>query len=213
MTTAVSQASTTSTTSSSSAPACAAVQEVQPRDVLRWLKSGECVLIDVREPDEHARERIAGAKLLPLSRFDPNQAESLANVSQTIVLHCKGGKRSADACRLAASLVGSGRTVLSMCGGIEGWKKDALPVDVNTKVSGISVMRQVQLVIGVCVLAGSALAWFVDPRYVALPAFFGAGLAFAGATGTCALASIIGWMPWNRAGARDGAACGAKSCM
>jgi rhodanese-related sulfurtransferase len=93
-----------------------------------------------------------------------------------------------------------------MTGGIDAWKKDALPVELDTKVSGISIMRQVQLVVGVLALAGSALAWFVDPRFVAIPAFLGAGLTFAGATGTCALASILGAMPWNRA------AGGAKSC-
>jgi CHASE2 domain-containing sensor protein len=72
-------------------------------------------------------------------------------------------------------------------------------------------MRQVQLVIGLCVLAGSALAWFVDPRLVAIPAFFGAGLTFAGASGTCALATMIGWMPWNKA-AKSGASCTTGSC-
>jgi hypothetical protein len=72
-------------------------------------------------------------------------------------------------------------------------------------------MRQVQLVIGLCVLAGSALAWFVDPRLVAIPAFFGAGLTFAGASGTCALATMIGCMPWNKA-AKTGASCTTGSC-
>lgn len=72
-------------------------------------------------------------------------------------------------------------------------------------------MRQVQLVIGLCVLAGSALAWFVDPRFVAIPAFFGAGLTFAGASGTCALATLIGWMPWNKAPAGAGS-CNAGQC-
>jgi hypothetical protein len=45
---------------------------------------------------------------------------------------------------------------------------------------------------------GAALAWFVHPTFIAIPAFFGAGLTFAGVSGTCALASIIGKMPWNK---------------
>lgn len=103
-------------------------------------------------------------------------------------------------------------------GGIEAWKKAGLPTVVNTGVSRISVMRQVQLVIGVSVLVGSALAWFVDPRFVAIPAFFGAGLTFAGATGTCALASLIARLPWNRVAtaalSSDSASCCSpgKSC-
>lgn len=169
------------------------------------------MLIDVREPDEHARERIAGSRLLPLSRFDARQAAGWAMPGQKVVLHCRSGRRSADACRMAASLAESGVTVVSLAGGIEAWKRASLPVEVNTQVSRMSVMRQVQLVIGLCVLVGSALAWFVDPRLVAIPAFFGAGLAFAGASGNCAMATLIGKMPWNRA-ATGGQSCTGGAC-
>jgi rhodanese-related sulfurtransferase len=202
----------TSTTTPTSAPSTTApFQEATPAQLLQWLRSGEAVLIDVREPDEFAREHIAGATLLPLSRFDPAQAISKAKPGQRIVMQCKSGRRSADACRLAAPLAASSLPVFTLAGGIEAWKKDNLPVELNTKISGISVMRQVQLVIGLCVLAGSALAWFVDPRFVGIPAFFGAGLTFAGASGTCALATVIGWMPWNKA-AKSGASCTTGSC-
>ncbi|MFN7019974.1 MAG: rhodanese-like domain-containing protein [Phycisphaerales bacterium] len=186
--------------------------EATPKDVHLWLRSGEAVLIDVREQDEHARERIPGAKLLPLSRFDASQARELAKPGQKIVLHCRSGRRSADAQRMAAPLSEAGATVLSMAGGIEAWKREALPVEVDTRVSGISVMRQVQMVIGVGVLAGSALAWLVHPAFLALPAFFGAGLTFAGATGTCALATLIGRMPWNRS-RHAGPSCSTGSCV
>jgi len=98
---------------------------------------------------------------------------------------------------MAASLASSGLTIVNLTGGIEGWKKAQLPVEVDAKAPGISVMRQVQLVIGVSVLIGSALAWLVSPAFIAVTAFFGAGMVFAGATGTCALASLIGAMPWN----------------
>lgn len=180
--------------------------EIAPRELQARVAKGELVLIDVREPDEHARERIAGARLLPLSRFSADTAASWVAPGQGVAFHCRGGRRSLDACRMASSLAARGIVVHNMTGGIDAWKKDALPVELDTKVSGISIMRQVQLVVGVLALTGSALAWFVDPRFVAIPAFLGAGLTFAGATGTCALASMLGFMPWNRA------AGGAKSC-
>jgi rhodanese-related sulfurtransferase len=192
-------------------PGTAPFQEATPAQVRQWLQRGEAVLIDVREPDEFAREHIAGANLLPLSRFDPAQVRAKAKPEQRIVMQCRSGRRSADACRMAAPLAASGVQIFSLVGGIEAWKKENLPVEVNTAVSGISVMRQVQLVIGLCVLTGSVLAWFVDPRFLAIPAFFGAGLTFAGASGTCALATMIGWMPWNRAG-KGGASCATGSC-
>lgn len=181
-----------------------------PRDVFEWLRSGEAVLVDVREPDEHARERIEGARLLPLSQFDPAEASTWLNPGQRLVIHCRGGGRSADACRRAAVLAKRGVPVVGLSGGIEGWKRASLPVVMNPKVPRLSIMRQVQLVVGLGVLAGSVLAWFVHPAFVVLPAFFGAGLTFAGATGTCALASVLGAMSWNRAARAE--ACTRSSC-
>lgn len=176
-----------------------------PQQVQEWLRTGECILIDVREADEHARERIAGARLLPLSRFNAAHIVEGATGQQRIVVHCKGGTRAANALRMTGT--NTGRVVLSLAGGIEGWKSANLPTVTNTAVSSFSVMRQVQLVIGLGVLGGSALAWFVHPAFVAVPAFFGAGLTFAGLSGTCGLASIIGVMPWNRTCSAKGASC------
>ncbi|MFM7480795.1 MAG: rhodanese-like domain-containing protein [Planctomycetota bacterium] len=183
------------------------VLELAPHDAQRRLQQGQAILVDVREPDEHARERIEGSRLMPLSRFDIGQLATWIKSGQRVIVHCKSGRCSADACRMAATLADRGIEVVSLAGGIEAWKAASLPVTCSKKAPAISIMRQVQLVIGACVLGGSALAWFVDPRFIAIPAFFGAGLAFAGATGTCALASLIGWMPWNRIDRSGGSCC------
>lgn len=172
--------------------------EVDPPTAQRMLQAGECILIDVREPDEHAAERIDGAKLVPLSRLKVEELARAATSSKTVVMHCKGGKRSADACRLAEPLTQRGIRLHSMAGGIEAWKRHGQPVTRGEVKTGISVMRQVQVTIGVLALSGSALAWFVHPAFVSIPAFLGAGLIFAGASGTCALATVMSKMPWNK---------------
>ena len=46
------------------------------------LDRGDAVLIDVREPDEHAQERIEGARLAPLSRFDQASLEGERQLRQ-----------------------------------------------------------------------------------------------------------------------------------
>jgi rhodanese-related sulfurtransferase len=191
--------------------------ETSPREIDAWLRAGQAVLIDVREPDENARERIPGSHLVPLSRFDARTAAAFARPGQRLIFHCRSGKRSADAARMAAGASAPGVTIHSMSGGIEAWKKERLPVQADAGMSGLSIMRQVQLVVGTGALAGSALAWFVHPGFVAIPAFLGAGLAFAGATGTCALATVLGFMPWNRPsgaapGAKGGCSGGSCSC-
>ena len=184
--------------------------EVSVSQVRQWLGAGQAVLVDVRERDEHARERIGGAVLIPLSGFSVDQARALVKPGQRLVFHCKSGRRSAEACRLAGSLAEAGIPVATMTGGIEAWKASSLPVSVDTGVSRLSIMRQVQLVVGAGVLLGSGLAWLVHPWFLGIPAFLGAGLVFAGATGTCALATILGMMPWNRA--PQGGTCATGSC-
>lgn len=171
-----------------------ATRTVPPATVRDWIARGECVLVDVREADEHAGERIPGADLNALSNFEPSRIRA----GRRVVLHCKSGKRSADALTRTGSLQASGIECYSMQGGIEAWKAAGLPTQTDTRVSRISVMRQTQLVIGAGVLAGAALSYFVHPYWVGLAAFFGAGLVFAGATGTCALASLLAAMPWNK---------------
>jgi len=47
------------------------VKNLDATEVARLLKQDAIVLIDVREPDEYAAERIPGALSFPLSAFDP----------------------------------------------------------------------------------------------------------------------------------------------
>jgi len=94
--------------------------EVDPMDVQARMARGEIVLVDVREPNETAVERIPGAVLMPLSRFDP-----AALPKGEVVLTCLGGKRSALAlqqCRAAGVPV-----TTHMRGGLTAWKAAGLP--------------------------------------------------------------------------------------
>lgn len=169
-----------------------ASQEVDARTLREWLDADSALVVDVREPEEFAREHIPGARLIPLSAFEPSRIPAGAMV----VLHCRSGRRSAEA---AARLASTGRCdVLQLKGGIEAWKAAGLPVEENPRVP-ISIIRQVQLVVGTLVLATSILAALVSPWFLLLTGFFGAGLVFAGATGTCGMASALALMPWNRA--------------
>lgn len=174
------------------------VREASPREVQEWLRRGEAVVVDVREPDEHARERLAGARLLPLSRFDAERAATWASPRQKLVFHCRGGSRSADACRRAAHLAARGCEIVNLTGGLEACKAAGLAVETDRRAPRVSIMRQVQIVAGGLVLTGSLLAWLVNPAFVGIAGFIGAGLLFAGLTGTCALASVLAALPWNR---------------
>lgn len=162
------------------------VREAKAAEVKGWLDAGSATLVDVREPDEAVRERIAGSKGMPLSRF------SAAGIPEgRVVLHCAAGPRSMEA---AARLMGRDELYV-LAGGLKGWKAAGLPTE--RRPVPISIMRQVQLVVGAVVLVCSVLALTVSAYFAVLPALMGAGLVFAGASGTCGMAAMLRMMPWN----------------
>jgi rhodanese-related sulfurtransferase len=96
------------------------VHVVAAAEIKRWVEAGEVVLIDVREPAEHAAEAIPGAMNLPLSSFDPAKLPDVP-AGKKLVLHCRSGQR----CGMAASrLVASGYTgvINRLEGGMMGWR-------------------------------------------------------------------------------------------
>ena len=89
---------------------------------LRSLLSGDFqgLLIDVREPHEHAIANIPGARLIPLGKL-PAELETLP-ADRQIYVHCKSGMRSAKAVRL---LLNHGfPSVTNISGGIDAWLRD-----------------------------------------------------------------------------------------
>ena len=98
--------------------------DVSPKLVHDRLARHEIVLIDVREPQEYAAERIHGALLFPLSTFDPGALPLPKD--RPVVLHCGSGKRSAKALAVCAA---AGVPVHQhMAGGLLAWKAAGLPV-------------------------------------------------------------------------------------
>jgi hypothetical protein len=87
------------------------------------------------------------------------------------------------------------------------------PCSVVRGPKAFSLERQVRIAAGFLVLAGSALAYFVSPYWIALSALVGAGLVFAGITDTCGMAMLLARLPWNQVKVsaqtqERGAACG-----
>jgi hypothetical protein len=82
--------------------------------------------------------------------------------------------------------------------GIDAWKRAGLPVKTD-RSRPIEIQRQVQLAAGSLVLLGVLLGLFGHPAFYAVAGFVGTGLVFAGLTGWCGMAKLLGQMPWNRA--------------
>lgn len=168
--------------------------EVAPNLLATWLESGQAALVDVREDFEHATERIGNEDHCPLSDFNPERLRAMHG-DRRLVFYCRTGRRSADAARRFQS--GDGR-VFHLAGGIQAWKAAGLKTERLSLGPRVDVLRQTQMVIGTVVLVGVLLGAYVSPWCLILSGFMGAGLIFAGASGTCGMAVMLAKLPWNR---------------
>jgi rhodanese-related sulfurtransferase len=166
---------------------------IDARSLAGRLKSGELILIDIREADEFAREHIAGAVSLPLSRLEAGHV-SLRG-TQPVAFTCRTGMRTNANCDRLAAHVGEPAFVLE--GGLDGWKKAGLATNADRKAP-LEIMRQVQILAGSLVVIGAVLGAMVNPAFAWLSAAIGAGLVFAGSTGWCGMAKMLAAMPWNQ---------------
>ncbi len=164
----------------------------------RLLASGAAVLIDVREPDEFRASHIPIAVSMPLGALPALLADADLPADRLLIFQCQKGARGGQACALAGRMLGD--RVRNLEGGIEAWAAAGLPL-AGGAAPRVSIFRQVQMIVGLLVLAGTlaGLAGFAPGFYAA--GFFGFMLAFAGASGWCGLGLLLQRMPWNRVAA------------
>lgn len=168
---------------------------ILPHELAAELASGRCQLIDVREAVEHAESHLSTSKLLPLGQIEVRHEE--LDRTRPVVVMCQAGKRGASAAEKLRAL--GFNDVRNLEGGMLAWKAAGLPCVSGAKAV-IPLMRQVQITVGFFVMLASVLAVAVNPAWVYLCMFFGAGLLFAGLSGFCGLAMVLAKMPWNRVG-------------
>jgi rhodanese-related sulfurtransferase len=103
------------------------VKELTVDQVKARLDRGEKFhLVDVREESEFARDHVPGAIHLGKGIIERDVEERLPDAAAEIVLYCGGGFRSALA---ADNLQKMGYTnVISMDGGIRGWREKGYPL-------------------------------------------------------------------------------------
>jgi rhodanese-related sulfurtransferase len=95
--------------------------QIEPQDVKRRIASGEkLVLVDVREPWEHAICRLEGSLLVPMQELSA-RADWLEEQGE-LVIYCHLGIRSVNA---AAWLREQGvERARSLAGGIDRWSRE-----------------------------------------------------------------------------------------
>jgi rhodanese-related sulfurtransferase len=103
------------------------IKEISIDEVKDKLDGGEnFVLVDVREESEFAKDHLPGAIHLGKGVIERDIEARVPDLNTPMVLYCGGGFRSALA---ADSLQKMGYTsVLSMDGGVRGWREKNLPL-------------------------------------------------------------------------------------
>jgi len=103
------------------------IREVSLDDVKTRLDRGErFLLVDVREESEYAKDHLPGAIHMGKGIIERDIEERVPELDTPVVLYCGGGYRSALA---ADNLQKMGYTnVLSMDGGIRGWREKSFPL-------------------------------------------------------------------------------------
>ncbi|MCL6505485.1 MAG: rhodanese-like domain-containing protein [Bryobacteraceae bacterium] len=187
------------------------VRTITAKELYERMQRGEWVeLIDVRTPVEFREIHAEGARLVPLDRLDPKavMAERNGTEERPLYVICRSGSRARQACE---KFIAAGHfNVVCVEGGTLAWEQAGLPVRRGKK--GISLERQVRIAAGLLVLLGAVLGFFVHPYFIALSAFVGAGLVFAGITDTCGMGMLLARMPWNRVAEPDPGRTAGPAC-
>ncbi len=175
------------------------IETVTPQRAADLLKAG-ARLVDIREPNEHLRERLPGAECVPLSTLSA-EAEGV-RFRGPVVFHCRSGMRTSGSAEYLAAHTQGESYILE--GGVNGWKAAGFQTIVD-RSQPIDLMRQVQIAAGSLVVAGVVLGYLVHPAFYLLAGGVGAGLVFAGVSGFCGMARMLRLMPWNRQAAQSNA--------
>ena len=95
-----------------------------PGQVSALLRGGAIQLIDVRQADEYAAGRIAGARLIELAQLSA-KAQTIAT-DRPVVFYCRSGSRSAMA---TEAFIRAGFEAYNMAGGLLDWEAAGLPLE------------------------------------------------------------------------------------
>jgi sulfur-carrier protein adenylyltransferase/sulfurtransferase len=100
------------------------IDEIDVSHARELLAEADAAVVDVRERDEWAEGHIPGAVHIPRGSLESRIEGVVPDRSQTVVVYCGSGSRSAFAAKTLEEL-GYGN-VLSLAGGFTDWKRNGL---------------------------------------------------------------------------------------
>ena len=107
----------------------AEIDEVDPVRARELIESGDPLIVDVREQDEWDEGHVPGAIHIPRGHLESRIEAAATDRSQSILLYCSAGNRSAFAAKTLQEL-GYDEPV-SLAGGFTDWKRNGFPVELS----------------------------------------------------------------------------------
>lgn len=156
------------------------------------VKKNKQFLFDVRTRAEYESSHIPGSFNIPLDRLDEFKKE-LSTMEEDVVFVCRTGNRAGKACKKLSDAGLKKASVLD--GGMQAWEEAGKEVNIGRQTWDMN--RQVRFGAGLLVLFGVGLST-INPWFVLISGFVGAGLVYSGVTNTCGMALVLSKMPWNQ---------------
>lgn len=101
-------------------------KEVLPAEAVRLINKEDAMVLDIRESNELGQGSIIDSKHIALSVLPEKLASLSKDKDKPILVFCKMGSRSGQACKLL--LKNSYTNVFGLKGGIIAWQNEQLPL-------------------------------------------------------------------------------------
>ncbi len=167
---------------------------IDSAELSRMLRDDPDVkILDVRSGGEFESAHILGSYNVPLDTLREHVGD-LAAVDHPVVLVCQSGARATNAHGRLSSAGKSSLHILE--GGMNSWLAFGGDV-IHSGNERWAMDRQVRLVAGTIALIGIVASVFV-PKAKWLAGGVASGLVFSALSNTCAMASVLSRLPYNR---------------
>lgn len=162
-------------------------------------KRSDVRVLDVRTPGEFEAVHLRGAYNVPVETLAEHTAAIRASVTAPLVIVCRSGRRALQAEEMLRE---AGMLDLHLLdGSMNAWVAAGKPVVRGRQK--LSLERQVRIIAGGLAALGGILAVTLDPISGLLSTAIGGGLVMAGVTDNCLMASLLAYLPYNRASTYD----------
>ena len=112
----------------------ASYTQISQDEAMKMMQEqSDCLIVDVRRPDEFAEGHIAGAVNVPNETIEDVAPDALPDKEQTLFIYCRSGNRSKEASQKLADM---GYTKVYEFGGINTWEGEIVTEEEETVSAG-----------------------------------------------------------------------------